>query len=104
MVHTLGVPLLTLFQVKMNRYPWFTRWELHYFKGMDYSESGLPSDRQKLIDHPENRKPWQKYDLMKWYRESIDDHTAADVMRDVQSGLQTIEEKLEEQEDDSFYW
>ena len=84
----------------MNAYPWFSRWELHYYKGMDYSESGIPAKRERLINHPMNVRPWEEYDLMKWYRQGIDDDTVDHVMRHVQDGVERNERAEREREEE----
>ena len=86
----------------MNPYPWFKRWEICKFKGMDFSESGMPERRVKRIAHPQNVRAWEDHDLMLQYRSSIDDHTTDDIMREVRAGLRAnrarARKKMEKEE------
>lgn len=92
--HPSGAPVpINPIKVPLNPYPWTTRWELYDFKGADMTNSGIWPKRIIRAQHPLNIKAWQKYDLMKWYRESINDVETEDIMDSVYTGMREIKEK-----------
>ena len=74
------VPVNTI-RVKLNPRPWHQRWERCDLKGVEPFEVS-----QKLRDKAEKvKKPWEKFDLMKQYRETINDNESGDIMKEVYS-------------------
>ncbi|XP_067947861.1 large ribosomal subunit protein bL19m-like [Watersipora subatra] len=74
--HPKGAPVpINSTKVLLNPRPWRVKWELHInkLKGVDIgSIIGETSEkRMKRTYHKQNTKPWEKYDLMKMYRESV---------------------------------
>ena len=86
-IYLLIIFLQNSFKVKMNPYPWFARWELKKYKGMDYSHSDLPPKYLKGVTHPQNVRAWEKHDLMRQYRNSIDDESTEQIMSEVRLGV-----------------
>ncbi|KAK7503313.1 hypothetical protein BaRGS_00005578 [Batillaria attramentaria] len=74
------VPINSI-KVKLNPRPWLERWERMNLQGIEDLE--LPEKfyiRAKAV-----AKPWEKYDLMKQYRASVNDDEAATIMKEVLS-------------------
>ena len=85
---------LTL-KVKLKPWPWSVRWELlKHLKGIvPLTEDDMPEKRWKRSLHPQNLKEWEKYDMMKWYRERINDVEEIQIASEVVSNVKTIEEQ-----------
>ncbi|XP_041369131.1 39S ribosomal protein L19, mitochondrial-like [Gigantopelta aegis] len=74
------VPINTV-MVRLNPRPWHQRWERCDLKGVEPFEVS-----QKLRDKAKKvAKPWEKYDLMKHYRETINDDESDTIMREIYS-------------------
>lgn len=77
------------FQVKLGPRPWHERWERFELKGVQDLE--LPErfyERAKQVS-----KPWEKYDLMKTYRESINEDETEEIMAESYQGLKAVEKR-----------
>lgn len=76
-------------KVKLGPRPWHERWERKSLRGV--MDLGLPQKFYDRAMHPQIAKPWTKYDLMKKYRESINDVEADDVTSEVYTQIQNIQ-------------
>ena len=81
------------FQVKLGPRPWHERWERKELKGVQ--DLGLPERFYKRA--AKVAKPWEKHDLMKQYRESVNDVDADNIMAEVMQGLKKIEKRKRKQ-------
>ena len=81
---------VTLFsQIPLNPTPWHDRWERKELKG-----AILPPISEKRRTNAEKaKKPWEKYDLMKQYRETINDHDTENIMSEVHTAMKPIEKQ-----------
>ncbi|XP_047358006.1 39S ribosomal protein L19, mitochondrial [Vespa velutina] len=74
-------------KVPLNPRPWLERWERKELKGVTNIIVGQ-TRRQKVAAHA---TPWEKYDLMKIYRETIPEEEQRDIFAEVQSSLRDLE-------------
>ncbi|PSN44625.1 39S ribosomal protein L19 [Blattella germanica] len=74
-------------KVKLKPRPWLERWERQELKGLQ--DLGLPERFYKKA--AERAKPWEKYDLMKEYRESISEEEQKEIFSEVYSELHQLE-------------
>ncbi|CAM1295747.1 MRPL19 (predicted), partial [Pycnogonum litorale] len=66
-------------KVKMKPMPWYAKWERENLKGVQ--DLGL---EQKYYDRAkEVAKPWEKYDLMKQYRNLIPEEQQMEIMEEI---------------------
>ena len=75
--------------MKIGPRPWHERWERKELKGMQ--DLDLPEEYFKRAK--ELAQPWEKYDMMKRYRERINEDETEEVMRKVHQGLNKISKK-----------
>lgn len=87
-----AVPLNTS-KVKLGPRPWYARWERYDLQGVE--DLGLPEKFYKRAE--ELAKPWEKYDIMRKYRKSINEHDANIVMSEVQQNVKNISRSKERQ-------
>ena len=82
--HPPGMPVpINSMKVKLGPRPWERRWEREDLKGVE--DLGLP---QRFYDRArEVSKPWEKHDLMKQYRESINEVETEEIMADVHKDM-----------------
>ncbi|XP_015171748.1 PREDICTED: 39S ribosomal protein L19, mitochondrial isoform X2 [Polistes dominula] len=73
--------------VPLNPQPWLERWEQKELKGIKNIK--ISQNRRKKAKA--NAKPWEKYDLMKAYRETIPEEEQNDIFAEVQSNLRDLE-------------
>ncbi|WAR07296.1 RM19-like protein [Mya arenaria] len=70
----MDVPVNQL-KVKLNMRPWSQRWERHELQGVEpftgWKDKKQKDKIERLKNHPQVQKPWEKHDIMKHYRESI---------------------------------
>ena len=72
----------------MGPRPWEERWERANLRGIKEfthlfkSQKALEKNMRNM-KKPEIRKPWEKYDIMKHYRESPDFNTKAEVAKEI---------------------
>ncbi|XP_069696006.1 large ribosomal subunit protein bL19m [Periplaneta americana] len=78
-------------KVKMKPRPWLERWERQDLQGVDNIESYVSKWRLKRAAAVAT--PWNKYDLMKEYRESIPEEEQIEIFSDVYSQLHQLEVK-----------
>ena len=72
-------------QVKLGPRPWYARWERHDLQGVE--DLGLPERFYKRAE--ELSKPWEKYDIMKKYRSSINEQDTESIMSEVQQNVRS---------------
>lgn len=70
-------------QVKLGPRPWYCRWERCDLQGVE--DLGLPERFYQRAQ--ELAQPWEKYDLMKKYRNTINDVDASNIMSEVQQNV-----------------
>jgi len=58
-------------KVRLNPRPWRSRWERHDLKGVEGVEEQVKPSMLERAKEKTIAKPWEKYDLMKKYRESL---------------------------------
>ncbi|XP_050027321.1 large ribosomal subunit protein bL19m [Dermacentor andersoni] len=81
------VPINTL-KVKLKPRPWLERWERQNLKGVQ--DLGLP---QKFYDKAAAvATPWERYDLMKQYREVITEEDQLPIWEQVEHHRETVED------------
>jgi len=91
-----SVPINTI-KVKLNPLPWDSRWEIRKLKGVEGFE--LPPVKVRRANHPQVTKTWEKHDLMKQYRESINEEETKEIMTEVYSSVKELEsEKLKKKQ------
>lgn len=84
----LGSPVpINDIKVPLNPRPWLERWERKELKG---ATNIIVCQRRykKAVAHA---TPWEKYDLMKIYRETIPEEEQKDIFAEVQSSLHDLE-------------
>lgn len=84
------VPVNTT-KVIMKPRPWCGRWERTDFEGIDREHlMTLISDKMKM-QIPKHKTPWEKYDLMKIYRNTIPEEEQKEIFAEVNSSLHQVE-------------
>lgn len=90
-LHPEGEPIrVNPLQVQLKPRPWLERWERQNLKGVSNVEDICPPhlvERGKLKIH---QRPWEEYDLMKDYRESIPDEEQQAIYSEVYKQLNTL--------------
>lgn len=85
-----SVPINSI-KVTMKPRPWVGRWERGNFQGIDEEQMmTLISDKMKW-QIPKHEKPWEKYDLMKQYRDTIPEEDQKEIFAEVYSELHQLE-------------
>lgn len=87
--HTEGAPVpINTLKVKLKPRPWLERWERQELKGVQ--DLGLP---QVFYERAEKVKtPWERYDLMKQYRQVITEEDQLPIWEQVDRHRTTVEE------------
>ena len=78
-----------ILQVKMGPRPWHERWERADLQGVE--DLGLPErfyERARKV-----AKPWEKHDLMKQYREQINEPETEQIMAEVHENITELARK-----------
>ncbi|XP_023232897.1 39S ribosomal protein L19, mitochondrial-like [Centruroides sculpturatus] len=76
---TEGAPVpINPMKVKLKPPPWYAHWERFELKGIEYELSEL--DYRKAKQH---EKPWEKFDLMKEYRENVPEEHQKEIWEEV---------------------
>lgn len=82
-------------KIMLNPKPWRHRWERKYLKG-----AILPaferSEHAKFKNSSADFRPYERYDLMKHYRDTIHDEDHADIVRDIKKFEKDTLSKREE--------
>lgn len=94
-VHPPGAPIpVNPVKVDLGPRPWSERWERMELKGV--SDLRLP---QRFYDRASKvAKPWEKYDMMKHYRDNIPEPEADDILRTVYEQIQKFKRNPEDRE------
>lgn len=79
-------------KVKLNPRPWFQKWELYNLKGVEDLMPMLNENRKRKFE--KNRKPWEKYDLMKMYRASIPQETQVDIYKELDEAFKREQREI----------
>nr|XP_012218031.1 PREDICTED: 39S ribosomal protein L19, mitochondrial [Linepithema humile] len=74
-------------KVKLNPYPWIERWERQGLKGV----AELILNERRIRKAKDTEKPWEKYDLMKKYRETIPEEEQNEIFDEVYTKLHELE-------------
>ena len=77
--------------MKLGPYPWAARWEFFDLKGIEDVDSLVPPGVWKRS--LKAFKPWEKYDLMKQYRNTINEQEAESLMSRVYQKLSDTAEE-----------
>ena len=81
-------------KVRLNPKPWRHRWERKNLKGAILPHLSN-SEYKKYVKSSADYRPYEKYDLMKHYRQNIHDTDYADVVKDIKKLEYDIEYKGE---------
>jgi large subunit ribosomal protein L19 len=81
-------------KVKLNPQPWRHRWERKYLKGAIFPEIAR-SRHQAFIKSSSDFKPFERYDMMKHYREGINDQDFSEVVKDIKKFEKDTESRRE---------
>ncbi|KOC59309.1 39S ribosomal protein L19, mitochondrial [Habropoda laboriosa] len=82
-----GFVLLNEMKVPLNSPPWLEKWERKNLKGI----KDLVVSRKRQRKAAAVAKPWEKYDLMKTYRETIPEEEQVEIFADVYTELRHLE-------------
>lgn len=74
-------------KVKLNPYPWIEKWERQELKGVQE----LVLNERRIRKAKAAEKPWEKYDLMKRYRETIPEEEQKEIFDEVHTKLHELE-------------
>lgn len=76
-----------IIQVELGPRPWSQRWERFDLKGVQeyrgWKSELVKNKAMKSREHPQVKKPWEKDDIMKKYRESINTVESANILKEV---------------------
>ncbi|XP_011684487.1 PREDICTED: 39S ribosomal protein L19, mitochondrial isoform X1 [Wasmannia auropunctata] len=75
--------------IKLNPQPWIEKWEQQELKGADISH--VPLTEKRIKKAKISAKPWEKYDLMKKYRETIPVEDQNEIFNEVYTKLHEME-------------
>ncbi|XP_076237434.1 mitochondrial ribosomal protein L19 [Calliopsis andreniformis] len=78
-------------KIPLNKPPWLERWERKELKGV--IKESIVVNEKRLRKAEAARKPWEKYDLMKIYRETIPEEEQNEIFCDVHTELSQLEVK-----------
>ncbi|XP_034253361.1 39S ribosomal protein L19, mitochondrial [Thrips palmi] len=84
------VPLNRI-KVKLNPRPWTENWYKYDFKGIDNIEDQITNkmNRRRI----QLRKPWEKYDMMKTYRETLPEEEINEILSEIKEDVEEHEQK-----------
>ncbi|XP_011495109.1 PREDICTED: 39S ribosomal protein L19, mitochondrial [Ceratosolen solmsi marchali] len=88
--HGTCVPINEI-KVPLNPLPWLQRWERMNMKGIIDCKSMVNEKRRIKAEYKIHTKPWEKYDLMKMYRETIPIEEQKEIFAEIYSSLQEHE-------------
>ncbi|XP_058807907.1 large ribosomal subunit protein bL19m [Phymastichus coffea] len=92
--HPEGTPVpINDIKIPLNPTPWLERWERKDMKGLIDPLSMVNEKRRKKAALPMHTRPWEKYDLMKMYRETIPAEEQAEIFGEIHHKLQELEMK-----------
>lgn len=84
------VPLNRI-KVKLNPRPWTENWYKYDYKGIDNIEDQITNkmNRRRIS----LRKPWEKYDMMKTYRETLPEEEIDEILSEIKVDVEEHEQK-----------
>ncbi|XP_011158807.1 39S ribosomal protein L19, mitochondrial [Solenopsis invicta] len=83
-----GAPIpVNEIKVQLNPQPWLEKWERQGLKGV----TNLELREKQIRKAKAAEKPWEKYDLMKKYRETIPEEDQNEIFNEVYAKLYEIE-------------
>jgi len=87
--HPPGTPVpVNDMKIKINPRPWCRRWELWNLKGVEDLWTHVTEKKRKIVALLEH--PWEKYDLMKQYRQEINEDETKFIMNQVYEEMEDI--------------
>lgn len=91
-IHAEGAPVqVNDTVVKMKPQPWFQKWERQDLKGVEELDPYLNLWRkQQRVKH---KTPWEKYDLMKEYRQSISEEEQSQIFTEIFDRINKINDE-----------
>lgn len=84
------VPLNEI-KVKLNPRPWTENWFKYDYKGVENIDELITRKMKGKAD--KLKKPWEKYDLMKTYRETLPEEEIGEILSEIQEDVQEHERK-----------
>lgn len=87
------VPVNTT-KIPLNPKPWRHRWDRKFINGVIYPE-GKRADHEKYLKSYNDFKPYQRWDMMKHYRESIHDDDNKEIFNEIAQHESEVEVKQE---------
>ncbi|KYM87311.1 39S ribosomal protein L19, mitochondrial [Atta colombica] len=83
-----GAPVpVNKIKVQLNPRPWLEKWERQELKGI----TELQLSERRIMKAKAAATPWEKYDLMKKYRETIPEEEQNDILDEVYTKLHEME-------------
>ncbi|XP_012062929.1 PREDICTED: 39S ribosomal protein L19, mitochondrial-like [Atta cephalotes] len=83
-----GAPVpVNKIKVQLNPRPWLEKWERQELKGI----TELQLSEKRIMKAKAAATPWEKYDLMKKYRETIPEEEQNDILDEVYTKLHEME-------------
>ncbi|XP_071641497.1 large ribosomal subunit protein bL19m [Temnothorax longispinosus] len=83
-----GAPIpVNEIKVELNPRPWLEKWERQELKGI----TELELNEKRIRKAKAAEKPWEKYDLMKRYRETIPEEDQNEIFNEVYTKLHEME-------------
>lgn len=76
-------------KVTLKPRPWYARWERHELQGVANVEEHTNEKKRRKAERLAT--PWEKYDLMKEYRQSIPEEEQKEIFAEVYSQLHQLE-------------
>ncbi|XP_011637360.1 39S ribosomal protein L19, mitochondrial [Pogonomyrmex barbatus] len=85
-----GAPVpINEIKVKLNPRPWLEKWERQELKGL--ADFTMELNERRIRKAKAAAKPWEKYDLMKTYRETIPEEDQNKIFSEVYTKLHEME-------------
>ena len=75
-------------KIPLNGFPWLEKWERQELKGI---EIRFQINSKRVAKAKAAAKPWEKYDLMKTYRETIPEEEQSEIFNEVHTKLHEME-------------
>ena len=76
-------------KIRLKPRPWSQKWERQDLKGVLIEKHELSEWHLSTIDR--TRKPWEKYDMMKHYRDTIPEEEQIEIFSEIESELRQLE-------------
>lgn len=86
-----SVPL-NLTRVPLNPKPWRHRWDRKSLRGVTYPSQKRAEYEDNMASYTD-QKPYERWDMMKTYRESTHDHDFAEIVKDVKKYESEVQDK-----------